>query len=375
MANILVLGGGFGGVVAAEALAKDLGREHQITLISRDTRFTFYPALVRLAFGGCEPDDISYDIQEAMLDRRVRFIKSEVARVDPYERRVRLAHGDVVGQVPYDYLIYALGRRLATELVPGFFEHAHHLLNVEAALKFGEAAKDFSKGQAVIGYCPGTRLAVPVYETAFALSRMLEERGQREHTTITIISPEPASDRLGGRVMGKALRDALDAHYIAFMPEFPISRVTSDYVWTSSGMRYGFDLLMLVPPFHGASAFNHHELIDEDGFIRVDRRMRVQGVERMYAVGDAVSFEGPKMGHMAVRQAEVAAANLIAEIEGREPHRTYEHELMLVIDEGGPNSIYLHKELWKDDPGTVRQGRFWQWAKWAHEKYWEYQHS
>lgn len=203
---------------------------------------------------------------------------------------------------------------------------------------------------------------------------MLEERGTREHTTITIISPEPASDRLGVRAMGKALRDALDAHYIAFMPEFPINRVTSDHVWTSNGMRYGFNLLMLVPPFHGAAAFHHKELTDEDGFSRVHRNMRVQGVERMYAVGDAVSFEGPKMGHMAVRQAEGAACNLIAEIEGREPQRIYDHELMLVIDEGGANPIYLHKELWKDDSGTVRQGRFWRWAKRAHEKYWEYQH-
>jgi sulfide:quinone oxidoreductase len=375
MANILVLGGGFGGVVAAEVLAKELGSEHQITLISRDERFIFYPALIRLAFGGCEPDDVSFDLRSAMLDRRVRFIKSEVARVDPFKRRVHLAHGEVEGEVPYDYLIYALGRRLATELVPGFYEHAHHLLGVDAALKFGAAAKEFREGRAVIGYCPGSRLAVPVYETAFALSRLLEERDLRGRTTITLISPEPASDRLGGRVMAVALRDALDAHYISFMPDFPIHRVTANQVWTDGGLRYGFDLLMLLPPFLGASAFHHKELTDPDGFIKVDRRMRVEGVERMYAVGDAVSFEGPKMGHMAVRQAEVAAANLIDEIEGREPHSAYDHELMLVIEEGGSNSIYLHKELWKDDAGTVRQGRFWHWAKRAHEKYWEYQHS
>ena len=375
MANILVLGGGFAGVVAAEELAKELGSEHQITLISREERFTFYPAMVRLAFGGCEPDDVSFDLRSAMIDRRVRFIKSEVARVDPYRRRVLLAHGEVEGEVTYDYLIYALGRRIATDLVPGFYEHANHLLTPEAALRFGEAVKEFHEGRALIGYCPGSRLAVPVYETAFALSRVLEEKGLRGRTTITIISPETASDRLGGRAMGQSLREALDAHYIAFMPEFLINRVTADHVWTDSGMCYGFDLLMLLPPFLGAVAFRHPELTDADGFIRVDRRMRVRGVDRMYAVGDCVNFEGPKMGHMAVRQAEVASANLIAEIEGREPHSKYEHELMLVIDEGGRDSIYLHKELWNDDPGTVRQSRFWHWAKRAHEKYWEYQHS
>lgn len=55
MAKVLIAGGGFAGVVAAESLAKKLGNEHEITLVSRSRKFLFYPALVRLAFGQCEP--------------------------------------------------------------------------------------------------------------------------------------------------------------------------------------------------------------------------------------------------------------------------------------------------------------------------------
>ena len=51
MAKVLILGGGFGGVVAAEWLAERLGTEREITLASRSREFLFYPALVRLAFG------------------------------------------------------------------------------------------------------------------------------------------------------------------------------------------------------------------------------------------------------------------------------------------------------------------------------------
>src|SRR3954471_18212854 len=108
MANVLILGGGFGGVVAAERLAKRLAPEHQITLVSRSSRFVFYPALVRLAFGKCEAEDISYDLRAAMLDRRIRFIEAEVARVEPHERKVVLTGGDFAGELKYDYLIYAL---------------------------------------------------------------------------------------------------------------------------------------------------------------------------------------------------------------------------------------------------------------------------
>ena len=103
--------------------------------------------------------------------------------------------------------------------------------------------------------------------------------------------------------------------------------------------------------------------------------MRVEGVERMYAVGDCVNFSGPKLGHMAVQQAAVAAANVSLEIEGLEPIPAYEHELMLVIDEGGGETIDLHKGLWADEPAIVRQGRFWKWAKQIHEKYWLARHG
>jgi sulfide:quinone oxidoreductase len=374
MANVIILGGGFGGVVAAERLAKTLGGEHQITLVSGRREFIFYPALVRLAFGLCATEDVSFDLASAMLDRRVRFVQGEVARLDPHARRVTLAHGDVEGELAYDYLIYALGRRLATEHVPGFFEYAHHLLTVKAALKFGKALRDFKGGHAVIGCCPGSRLTVPAYETAFALSRLLEERGTREETRITFVSPEPFDDALAGREAAGTLHAALAKHGIKFLPDFPISRITEFSVRTRDGHSLGYDLLMLIPPFRGSGVVAGLGITDSHGYLLVDKTMRVAGVEGTYAVGDAVGFGGPKMGHMAVRQGEVAALNVAAEIEGRAPSAEYDHEMMLVIDEGGRDSIYLRKQLWADEPASVRQGRFWSWAKRAHEKYWEMQH-
>ena len=103
--------------------------------------------------------------------------------------------------------------------------------------------------------------------------------------------------------------------------------------------------------------------------------MRVIGLDRMYAVGDCVNFSGPKMGHMAVRQGEVAATNVIDEIKGHQPATHYVHEVKLVIDTGTRDSIYMHKDLWTNEPASVRQGRFWSWAKRAQERYWEATHS
>jgi sulfide:quinone oxidoreductase len=153
MARVLILGGGFGGVVAAERLAEQLGDEHQITLVTRSRQFIFYPALVKLAFGKCNIKDVSFDLRHTMLNRRVNFVEAEVAHIDRFERKVSIAYGQVEGKIPYDYLIFALGRRLATERITGFYEHAHHLLNVDKAIQFGKVVAEFNEGRAILGQC------------------------------------------------------------------------------------------------------------------------------------------------------------------------------------------------------------------------------
>src|SRR6476659_7053766 len=210
MAKVLILGGGFGGIVAAERLAEQLSDEHQITLVSRSRQFVFYPALVRLAFGKCQREDVSFDLRHTMLNRKVNFVEAEVARIDPVERKVTIAHGEVEGILPYDYIVFALGRRLATERVTGFYEHAHHLLNVDKAISFGKAVKKFHEGRAVFGQCAGARLPVPVYESAFTLARKLEETGERDRVRITVVSPTTLEAEIGDVAGAAALKKALD---------------------------------------------------------------------------------------------------------------------------------------------------------------------
>ncbi len=303
----------------------------------------------------------------------MRFIEATVARVDPARRRVTLTGGDFTGELGYDYLVYALGRRLATERVPGFFEHAHHLLGVEAATRFGEAVRTFGGGHAVFGSCPGARLEVPVYEAAFALARRLEDEGRSAR--ITILSADYPGEHPGGGALAEALRPALERRHIETLGGFPVAEVGAGLVRAADGREVEYDLLMLVPPFEGASALASTGLTDDEGYVRVDETMRAIGAARVYAVGDAVYFSGPKMGHMAVRQAEVAAENLVAEIEGRAAVAHYNHELTLVVDEGGADTTYLHNTLWEEGGKTVGHGRFWGWAKRAHERYFRAQHS
>ena len=375
MAKVLILGGGFSGVVAAERLAEELGDEHQITLVSRNRQFIFYPALVRLAFGKCSPNDVSFDLRYTMLNRRVNFIEAEVAHIDPFERKVTIAHGQVEGKLPYDYLIFALGRRLATEKITGFYEHAHHLLNVDKAIKFGQAIREFREGRAVFGECFGSRLPVPVYESAFALAHCLEKKGQRDRVRITVVSPDTLESDLRDANAAITLRRMLDKQQIELLENFRITSLTQNTAKTNDGEMVEFNLLMLVPPFQGSSAAHNLKVTDDDGYIHVDSTMRVMDHEHIYAVGDCVAFTGPKMGHMAVRQGEIAATNLAAEITQRAYRSHYSHEMRVVIDEAGADGLYLHKDIWTDEPATVKQNLFWAWAKRLQQRHWEFTHS
>lgn len=344
MANILILGGGFGALSAAESLLKNLTSQHQITLLSRSPRFVFHPRLVDLAFGNYTLDDISFDLRDAMHSRRIKFVQGEVARVDPHERQVTFGHARITGSVNYDYLIFALGGRLATERIPGFYEHAHHPLTLEAALKFGEAVQRFDKGRAVIGYSQGARVVTPVYKTVFAFCRLFEDQLRAGRTQITVVRPTRDDDELTRPERGKGFQDALDEQEIE-LADFSVNRVTEKSLLTSDGDRIDYDLLMLLPPLVGPSAVRGMGITDPDGFIRVNRNMKVDGVATLYAVGNSVSFPGPKMSYMAVSQGEVAGANVAAEVESREVQAEYDHKTMLALDEASQDSI-LSQHFW-----------------------------
>ncbi len=306
--------------------------------------------------------DVSFNLRRSMLDRLVNFIEAEVAYIDPTSKRIVIAHGEVEGNVPFDYLIFALGRRLATERVVGFFEHAHHVLDLKGATKFAAAVRKLREGRIVVGQCAGARLPIPVYETAFALSRLLAKNGTSRRFGITIVSPENIQAEFGDDQIAAMLSETLTENQIEYLPNFSIKEIGPNSVVAMDSRSVNHDLAMLVPPFRGSSAAGRLG-IDADGYIKVDSTMKVVGMEHVYAVGDCVAFDGPKLGHMAVPQAEVAAANVAAAISGEESRFHYEHNVTMILEAGNGESIYFQKNLWSDEPSSVRQGRFWSWAK------------
>lgn len=375
MANILILGGGFGGLITAEYLAASVGSDHQITLVAPDRKFTFYPALVELAFGKYDPEDITFDLSAKLSELGVRYVQGEMIRIHPVRRKVEVAGHDFSGEIGYDYLVIAIGRRLATEKVPGFFENAQHLLGIKAALKFGELVQTFREGKIIVGLCPDGRLPVPVCETAFALAKKFETEMKAGTIRVSVIFPDSLEAAFGGAGLHKELEGAFERHRINVLYNVPIREISFNEVLSETAHKMKCDLLMLVPPFRGNATLRNLDITDESDFVKVDGYMRVHEMEKTYAVGDIVAFSGPKFAHMAVRQAEVAAANIASEIKGEAPEKEYYHEIATIIDAGGADSIYLHYGIWDESLYRLKKGRLWGFAKEAHDAIWRARHE
>lgn len=373
MANILILGGGFGGVVAAQRLAETLGdANHRITLVSPKDVFTFYPALVRLAFGDCEADDITFDLFKKLNARGIRCVQGEAIKLNPNLKRARITGADFNGEISYDYLIVAMGRRLATEKIGGFFEHAHHLLGTKAARKFGAAVKDFKRGNIVVGLAPEAFLPVPVCETAFALHAKFEKEMRGGEISVSVVFPESIKSAFGGADLHRKLEKAFAARGIKVIVGFAVEEITEKAIVSNEGKQIEYDLLMLVPPFRGQAFLARHGFTDDADFVETDEFLRVRNTEKIYAVGDIAAFPGPKLAFMAVRQAQIAAENLASEIRGAAAaHKIYHHDLAVIIDESGEDAIFLHYGIGDKTLPNVKTGKMWSRMKNSHDQLWE----
>src|SRR5580704_8881308 len=101
--RVVIVGAGFGGLVAARTLARD---PVQITLIDRQNFHTFQPLLYQVATAGLSPGEIAAPIRWILRGRRnVRILMGEVDDVDVSRRVVKVEDAEI----PYDYLIVAAG--------------------------------------------------------------------------------------------------------------------------------------------------------------------------------------------------------------------------------------------------------------------------
>ncbi len=106
MHRIIILGGGFGGLYAAQALRS---APVEVTLIDRRNFHLFQPLLYQVATGSLSPGEVASPLRSVLKrQKNTRVLLGEVTDVDPAAKQVTLADGAAFG---YDTLIVATGSR------------------------------------------------------------------------------------------------------------------------------------------------------------------------------------------------------------------------------------------------------------------------
>ena len=375
--TILILGGGVGGIVCANALRQRLGSEHRIVVVDKRDEHVFTPSLLWVMVGWRQPGQITKDLRR-LLRPGVEVLQAEVQEIDPDGQRVRTNDGELA----YDYLVVALGADLAPEALPGFSEVAHTPFDLEGAVGLRSALAGFEGGRvAVLVSATPYKCPAAPYETALLLDDHFRRQRMRDRVEIQVYTPEPAPMGVAGPAMGQAVVAMLEAKGIAFHPRLNLTGINPakrELVFDNREPA-AFDFLAGVPPHKPPRAVRESPLANQAGWVPVDRRTMKTGYENVYAIGDvtAVTLANgkplPKAAVFAHGEAETVARRIVDEIGGTVTQAQFDGVGYCWIETGGGSAGFASGEFYAEPDPVVplpRSGRLWHWGKVLFERYW-----
>ncbi len=335
MKQVTIIGAGFAGLTAARKLRR-ADPELKIQLIAPKPEFQYLPGTIWIPSGLRRPEQLQIPLESFFGRMEVDYLKASVTGL---KSRGRLVVTDQ-GEFKNDGLIICSGGRFLKKL-PGVQHAITPCEGVSAAVKIRDRLQALGGGTIAVGFAgnpkePSAMRGGPMFEFLFGIDRQLRSEGRRDKFKMVFFSPAPKpGNRLGPRAVAGLLKE-MKQRDIETHLGFKLERFTETSVVTEGG-EFEAQLILFMPGMTGNKWFDNSELPrSEGGLIRANGRCQVEGMERVYVAGDSGSFPGPdwmpKQAHMADLQAEVAAENLLKEMRGEEPTKTFRVELICIVD-------------------------------------------
>jgi NADH dehydrogenase len=371
--DVVILGGGFGGLYAAKALR---GAEAHVTLVDRRNHHLFQPLLYQVATAGLNPADIAAPIRSVLADQaNTAVILAEARSVDVAAKTVALADG----AIRYDFLIVATG---ATH---SYFGHddwapfAPGLKTLEDALEIrrrvflayenAERETDAARRRewmtfVIIGAGPtGVEMAGALAE----ISRQALSSREFHHIdpksariilvegTARVLPPYPPElsarakqqlERLGVEVWTSAAVTAIDERGVSLGEERLAARTV---VWAAG---------VQASPLVGSLGVP----LDRAGRVLVTPFLTIPGRDDVFVIGDLVALEQdgrpvPGVCPSAIQEGRHAARNVLRALRGEplEPFRYRDKGSFATIGRGAAVAFM---------PGGLQLSGFVAWVAW-----------
>ncbi|GAA3409045.1 NAD(P)/FAD-dependent oxidoreductase [Paenibacillus hodogayensis] len=127
--RIVILGAGYGGVLTALRLQKELNyNEANVTLVNKHDYHYITTHLHMPAAGTDDPENARVNISKLIDEFKIDFVKSTVVQIKPVEKKVILEDGTL----SYDYLVIGLGGEAETFGIPGLQQHAMNIRSINS---------------------------------------------------------------------------------------------------------------------------------------------------------------------------------------------------------------------------------------------------
>ncbi len=345
MKNIVILGAGTGGTLAANLLSHKLDlKEWTLTIIDKADEHHYQPGYLFIPFklyGYEDRSDIARPITNP-LPNNAKFMKAEIQRVDHENKKVETSEGSF----EYDYVISSLGCHLAPGEVEGLEETlgkngVYTFYDLDSALAMQDALENMESGRLVIDIsdmpikCP-----VAPIEFAFLADYYFHQKGNRDKIDIFFVTPYAGAFTKpnANRVLSKIAEDK----QINIVPNFSLESVDGEKKVINSyeGNTVEFDLLCVIPPNLGPDALEESGLGDGTGYGLTDpKTLKSCKADNFYLLGDNSNVATSKAGSVAHFEAETVVENILREIEGEKPLPSFDGHANCYIESG------FHKAL------------------------------
>jgi NADH:ubiquinone reductase (H+-translocating) len=330
---------------AAREIERRAGWTAEIELINEVNYFVFQPLLPEVAAGAISTRDAVSPLRQLLPGVKIR--QAQIYDVDLDRRVVTIFQGQQrrYTEVTYDHLVIALGQGVDLSRFPGLETHAFKMKSLNDAFTLRNHVIDKLE-HADVTAMPEVKqelLTFTVIGGGFSgvetvgemrdlINKSLKFYPNVDPTQIRIILIE-FMDRLLAELsptLGDYTKAFLERQGVEVMLGTGVKEATGTHIVTSAGEVIGTRTVVATIGNAPSALVRNMGLPNVRGRIRTDRKMRVEGRENIWAIGDAAlipmvdnpserSDWAPPTAQFAVREARTLAKNIAAVIDGKEP--------------------------------------------------------
>ncbi|HTD41175.1 MAG TPA: NAD(P)/FAD-dependent oxidoreductase [Mucilaginibacter sp.] len=371
---VVIVGGGFGGLEVAKALAD---QPVDVLMLDKHNYHTFQPLLYQVATGSLEAESIAFSLRKNFDNQKnFRFRIAEVNNINPDKNTV----DTTIGEIHYDYLVLATGsttnffgnndieqHAMPMKSIPEALNLRYMILQnlEEAVLKKTKDEREPYLNFVLVGAGPtGVELAGALAELRnHILSKDYPEL-KKEEMKVYLVDFMPRVLGAMSDQASSAAKDFLTKMGVEVLVGVKVENYDGDTITFEDGKRIRTKNVIWSAGVMGVIPEGiEKDIIERGNRIRVDSTCRVAGFKNIFAIGDVAAMitkDTPK-GHpgvaqVAIQMGKATGKNILRLIKGA-PTEPFKY-----FDKGSLATIGRNKAV--ADLGKVKFQGFFAWVVW-----------